>query len=344
MKKISIRDGKYRLINIAVVLIVMAGLILWGHYLSNRHYGAVDPQDKKVLDLIIPDKSSAKKVAGLLYSQDLIHSETAFLSYVRKNGFEEKLLAGHYKLSRSQSLAEIVDIIVSGKIVNIPITIPEGYTISQIGELLVKKEIVTQEDWNAAINKDYDYEFLKNIPANCKEHLEGYLFPDTYFIADNTDAQEIVNQMLNGFNNMWEKDFRGQAANSKLELHQIITLASLIEKEAKIEKERKTISGVIKNRLQKNMLLQIDATVLYSLGKHKDVVFYNDLEIDSLYNTYKHIGLPPGPIACPGRASIDAALNPEKHSYYYYCTKGDGSHVFTSTFDEHLVAKRKYIE
>lgn len=343
MKETNFRSGKFRSITILVVLVVMAGLILWGFNLSKLHYGPINPQDKKYHDILVPENSNAKQVAAILKTNDLIYSETAFLTYVRKSGFDEKLLAGHYRFSRSQNLQEIVDMIVNGRVVNISFTIPEGYTVKQIGEMLVNKGITTAEEWNEAINQDYDYSFLKDIPLEQEARLEGFLFPDTYYISEDTNAKKIVNLMLNSFKNIWEKEFAKQAGNRDMNIKEIITLASLIEKEAKIEKERNTISGVIMNRLQKGMLLQVDATVLYCLSQHKDIITYDDLEVDSFYNTYKYTGLPPGPIACPGRASIDAALNPEKHSFYYYCSRGDGSHCFSITYAEHLSAKNKYI-
>jgi len=340
MKKSNL--GSKRFIIVAV-LVVIALLVSWSFYFSNQKYNPVDPLDTSYLDIIIADNSNAQEVAAILKKNDLIHTETAFLSYVRKNDFDNKLRAGHYKLSRSQSLQEIVDSIVSGRVVNISFTVPEGFTVKQIGNMLVEKGITTEAEWNDAINQEYNYNFLREIPSGQQQHLEGFLFPDTYFISENTNAQEIVKLMLNSFENVWQKEFAGQAENGGMNLLEIITLASLIEKEAKIEKERKTISGVIINRLEKGMLLRIDATVLYCLGEHKNVVTYDDLEVDSIYNTYKYPGLPPGPIASPGRASINAALNPEMHPYFYYCSKGDGSHYFAKTYEEHKRAKNKYI-
>ena len=148
--------------------------------------------------------------------------------------------------------------------------------------------------------------------------------------------------MLDNFATVWNKEYAEQVSVKKLSPHNVIVIASLIEREARIPEERMRISGVIYNRLQKGMPLQIDATVLYSLGEHRETVTYKDLEINSPYNTYKNVGLPPGSIASPGRAAIDAAINPEQHSYYYYVAKGDGSHYFSSTYAEHLNAKKKY--
>jgi len=344
MREINFRSEKSRLIGVLTVLVVLVGFVSWDFYFINRYYGPVDPEDKSCVDLIIPENSNARQVAAILKTNDLVYSETAFLTYVRKGGFDNKLLAGHYRFSRSQALKEIVDMITNGKVVNISFTIPEGYTVRQIEEMLVKKGIVTEEEWAKAIKENYDYEFLKDIPLGVDNRLEGFLFPDTYLISEDTTAKQIINLILNNFKNVWEKEFAGQACTSNMNIKEIITLASLIEKEAMIDEERKTIAGVIVNRLEKGMLLQIDATVLYCMSEHQDVVTYADLEVDSYYNTYKYAGLPPGPIACPGRASIKAALNPEKHSYFYYCSRGDGSHCFSKTYAEHLRAKNKYID
>jgi UPF0755 protein len=232
--------------------------------------------------------------------------------------------------------------IAQGKVKSSSFTIPEGYTVRQIGELLVKKQICTPQQWQEAIQFDYKYEFLVPGKNGDESRLEGFLFPDTYIIGEKTNAEEIITMMLNNFAAVWNKEYAAQVSAKNFNIHNIMVIASLIEREARIPEERKKISGVIYNRLQKGMPLQIDATVLYSLGEHRDTVTYKDLEINSPYNTYKNVGLPPGAIASPGRAAIDAAISPEQHAYFYYVAKGDNSHYFSSTYAEHLNAKKKY--
>jgi UPF0755 protein len=213
----------------------------------------------------------------------------------------------------------------------------------QIGGLLVSHKICTLAQWNAALEKEYEYDFLQNIAAG-PHCLEGFLFPDTYSLPEDVSAEQVINLMLKNFEKVWNQEFAGTASQKNMSVYKTVTIASMVEREARVNSERKTIAGVIYNRLNQNMPLQIDATVVYALGGHKDVVTYADLEVNSPYNTYKYAGLPPGPISCPGKASLNAALNPEKHSYYYYLAKGDGSHYFSKTYDEHLQAKQKYIK
>ena len=148
--------------------------------------------------------------------------------------------------------------------------------------------------------------------------------------------------MLKRFETVWDEQFAALAKSQNRDVLEVITTASLIEEEAQVATERARVAGVIENRLSRNMLLQIDATVLYALGINKPQVTYADLKVESPYNTYLHLGLPPGPIACPGKAAIQAALHPEQHHYLYYVARGDGSHEFTATFQEHLAAQKRY--
>lgn len=325
-----------------LALFILAGLTLAGYNLIGMQYEPVDVTDKTIKDIVIPEQSSARQIAQILLENDLIHSERAFLTYCKRTGYDSSLKAGHYQFSRSQSLKEIVEAIAQGRIVTITFTIPEGYTVEQIGNLLISKGICTEDDWEEAIKKEYDYPFLQ-YGNNIRNPLEGFLFPDTYRISENTNAQTIIKIMLNNFDSIWQENFAKEAEKTDKNIYEIITIAAMIEKEAMVAEERPTIAGVIENRLKIGMPLQIDATVLYALGKHKDTVYTRDLLVDSPYNTYKYSGLPPGPIASPGQAAIKAALNPEKHDYFYYVAKGDGSHYFSKTHDEHLRAKAKYI-
>jgi len=326
-------------------LLLLLSLTIAGWQIITQQYLPVNPNDKTIIEVRVPENSSAREVAALLKQNGLIRNERVFLSYCRQKGLDKQLKVGLYTFSKSQSLQELALQIAQGKVKSSSFTIPEGYTVRQIGELLINKQICTQEQWKQALQANYNYDFITPIkPGQTadEKRLEGYLFPETYTINEKTSAQDIINIMLESFAAVWNKEYAGQAGEKKLSLHKTIIIASLIEREARVSEERKRISGVIYNRLQKGMPLQIDATVLYSLGEHRETVTYKDLENNSPYNTYKNAGLPPGPIASPGRASIDAAINLEQHSYYYYVAKGDNSHYFSSTYAEHLAAKKKY--
>lgn len=333
------RTGRVMLVSLG--LLVLLGFM--GFQLMVQQYAAVDPGDKTYVDIIIPEGSSAADISEILYQNNLIHNEKAFLAYLRHKGCDGSLQVGHYRLSRSQSTEEIVSDLMKGRVVNISFTIPEGYTVDQIGELLENREICSKEQWQAAISKPYDYDFLEQSAAAGGARLEGFLFPDTYSVTDDSTAEQVVAMMLNRFQEVWQANFASQARQEGKNVYDTVIIASMIEREAMVASERPVIAGVIYNRLKQGMLLQIDATVLYCLNEDKEVVQYADLEVDSPYNTYIYPGLPPGPIACPGKASLEAALNPQKHSYYYYVARGDGSHEFSRTYNEHLAAKRKYI-
>ncbi len=344
MRGINTKLGQVGLIFL-LALFILGGLFLFNQKFMNGQYEPVDISDHTVKDIVIPEQSTARQIAQLLLDNDLIHSEKAFLNYCKHTGYDSVLKAGHYQFSRSQSLMEIAEAIAKGQIVTITFTIPEGYTVEQIGNLLVNRGLCTQDNWDEAINLKYDgVNFIKYGDNNIRQPLEGFLFPDTYRIPETATAQDIIEMMLKNFTVVWKNNFAIEAEKSGMSIFDIITIASMIEKEAMVGDERTIISGVINNRLKINMSLQIDATVLYALGQHKNVVLYRDLDIDSPYNTYLYPGLPAGPIASPGQAAIAAALNPQKHDYLYYVATGDGRHYFANTYEEHLRAKAKYIK
>lgn len=328
--------------HIALGLLFLLCLTVSGwQYLSHQCL-PVNANDTSLVEVRLPESISARQVAVLLKQNGLIRNESVFLGYLYQKGIEKQLKAGLYAFSKSQSLPELAGQIAQGKVKTTAFTVPEGYTVHQIGELLVSKQICTEQQWDEALKQNYNYDFLlPGVPAD-EKRLEGFLFPDTYNIDDQTSAQDVINMMLKRFSDVWNSDYASVADTKQLKVRNVIIIASLVEREAQVAEERPVIAGVIYNRLQKGMPLQIDASVLYCLGKHQDTVTYQDLAINSPYNTYKYYGLPPGPIASPGRAAIEAALNPENNNYYYYVAKGDGSHYFSSTYAEHLIAKRKY--
>lgn len=321
----------------ALLLLALVVVQAW-----NVQCSPVSPQDQTPVDIVVPEKSSAGEVGQILKQGGLIRSAKSFRFYCRWKGLAGSLKPGHYRFNRSQSMPEMASSIAQGKVVSITITIPEGYTIDRIGRLLVDKNIVVLSDWQAALKQNYDYSFLPPPGGKREQRLEGFLFPDTYTIEEGSKAEQIVNMMLGRFQRAWEGELAGLAQERKKTPLQVVTIASLIEKEARVDAERETISGVIKNRLDRGMALQMCSTVLYCLKQDKDVLSIADTKIDSPYNTYKYPGLPPGPIASPGEASLRAALNPQKHSYLYFVAKGDGSHYFSKTLEEHNAALKKY--
>lgn len=329
---------------LAVLFIILMVITFLGIKASNQQYLPVDPNNKTPVDIYISADVTARQVALILEENGVIRNQKTFLSYCRKEKLDTRLKPGHYTFNRSQPLAQIAHSIAEGQVVKIKVTIPEGYCVKEIGAMLVEKRVCSEESWQEAINADYPYDFLKKVPGNSKYKLEGFLFPDTYYIEEGTTSHEIINMMLQNFTQVWENDFAGQAKAKNMDVYETIILASLIEEEAMHDDERQTISGVIHNRLRDGMYLQLCPTVLYCYDQKKTVLNDADLDIESPYNTYRHPGLPPGPISNPGKASIAAALNPEKNSYYFYVSKGDGSHYFSRTYQEHLQAMSRYLQ
>lgn len=289
---------------------------------------------------VLPNTSSSQ-IAQALYQEGLIRNPTAFLIYLRYSGSDRSLKAGEYNLSDTMSIQEIVQELCQGVVNYTKVTIPEGYTLDQIESVLLEKGLIDQERFRKVIRESqFAFDFLQDSLPD-ENRLEGFLFPATYNITKGMTELEIIEMMLKCFERNVNPDIRQKAALQGLSVPDLVTLASIVEKEARLAEERPVIAGVLFNRLRINMPLQVDATIQYALGQHRDRIYYQDLEVESPYNTYRNLGLPPGPIASPGMSSIEAVLNPAVHDYYYYVAKPDGSHVFSRTLDEHNQAKRR---
>jgi UPF0755 protein len=293
----------------------------------------------------IEKNSGAKKIASILKENGVIKSEFFFLWHIKSKGAATQLKPGRYKFPKGKvTFDSVLAVLLKGEQEEqVTITIPEGYTVKQIAELLEQKGLTTKDEFLDYITglTELPYDYIE-ITGDYRQ-LEGFLFPDTYQIPTSWNNEKIVNKLLNEFDKNWTSEYRERAKELNLTTREIITIASLIEREARVDSERAKISSVIHNRLKKKMLLQIDATVQYLLPEQKERLLYKDLEIDSPYNTYKYIGLPPTAIAAPGFASIKAALYPEDTDYYYYRAKtsGNGEHWFTETLEEHNSYKGK---
>ena len=278
-----------------------------------------------------------KQVSQELFRQNLIRSANAFQAIALIQDKEKLIKVGEYYISPSMLPAEILQRITSGKTVLHSITIPEGYRITEIANLLEEKDLA---DKNIFLQEAKNVELLEGIPTSS---LEGYLFPDTYHFGKRTTEAAIINKMVETFKERaLKQEFLKRAEDLGFSYHEIITLASLIEKETGKDSERKQISSVFHNRLKKNMLLQTDPTVIYVIDFFDGNIRKRDLNIDSPYNTYRYKGLPPGPIANPGLKSIIAALYPATTSNLYFVSKQDGSHKFSATLNEHNRAVQKY--
>ena len=253
------------------------------------------------------------------------------------------LTEGTYEIGTNSTLEEFINSLENGTNGKglIKLTIPEGYSIEDIANVVEEKDICSKDEFLKAVK---NYELPNFVKANDKKryNLEGFLYPDTYLIEKGSDANYIIKIMLNRFGEILKQVKDETKVDIKDDdVEKIINIASMIEKEARVQRDRPLISSVIYNRLEKDMKLQLDAAVIYGLGYHVDVVLNKHLEIDSPYNIYKYKGLPVGPISNPGIDSIKAALLPEKTDYLYYILQKDGSHYFTNNYDDFLKKKKE---
>ena len=295
---------------------------------------------KKDATVTIPEGSGTMQIARILKDEGVITSSLRFALAARLSPYSGKLQYGSFDFQKGMSYQEMLAQMATDgeKRKTISVTIPEGFSVENIIKRLTESGLSDEASLNRALEADYDFAFLKDIKKldGCRYRLQGFLFPATYEFYSDASAEEIVKAMLQCFVDRYQTT--GESYDN---LYDIITIASMVEREAKLDSERATIAGVIENRLAQDMKLQIDATVVYAISDgayNVDRVLYKDLKTDSVYNTYQNKGLPKGPICNPGLASIKAAQHPEKHDYLYYHTdtqKNDGSHIFTKSYEEH---------
>jgi UPF0755 protein len=279
----------------------------------------------------VPSGASMRMAADSLEAAGIIGSAKLFSLYAKVTRRDRSIKAGMYILDRGASWDQIVDALVAGKGIVLTLTIPEGWDLKTIIPTIARVMTVPAADLESA-TRDTALIRRLNVPIPT---LEGYLFPETYLLPESSDALPIVRRLVAEFERRWKPEWNAQLEKLGMTRHQVITLASIIEKEARVATERPTISAVYHNRLKIGMMLQADPTVLYALGRHENRVLYRHLEVQSPYNTYRNVGLPPGPIASPGSASIEAALFPADAPFLYFVAHPDGHHEFTSTVREH---------
>jgi len=292
--------------------------------------------------VMIPKGASTWRIGEDLARAGLVRDARALVIATMLRRAAGRLRHGEYLLAPSQSALQIVDALVKGEVVLHRVTIPEGYTIRQIADLLSVAGLADGDRFlNLALRggRGLRRPGLADLPV---DSLEGYLFPDTYQFARGLETEGLLGAIVDRFETAVGITLRSSAEARGVTLHQLLTVASMIERETRVPDERRIVASVIYNRLAKGMRLEIDATVLYALGRHKDVVTLEDLAVDSPYNTYRYPGLPPGPIANPGLAAITAAAGPAQTPYLFYVLKPDGHHYFSRTLEEHRAAIRRY--
>ncbi|MBI2844417.1 MAG: endolytic transglycosylase MltG [Armatimonadetes bacterium] len=298
--------------------------------------------------VVIPKGVTAVKVSKILAENGLIRFPWSFTLMTRATATADKIKPGAYKLSAMMSVGDILEKLTKGEVAAVWVTIPEGYTARQAADKLAEKASIDRNSFLvAAYSRAKDFNRILDIPSYA---MEGYLFPDTYLVPVEADAQEVIGLMIEAFKSKVAEPFADEVAkiaadnspeSNAAALHRVVIVASMIEREAKTPQDRPLISAVIWNRLRLGMKLEIDATVQYAHGNHRPRLYYRDLELDSPYNTYLYAGLTPGPISNPGLDSIEAALHPAKSNYLYYVARADGSHVFSRTVEQHNAAKKR---
>lgn len=334
------RSGRIRsrgrlnwLLLLIVVLCWMAALVKASLLPPNQG----EPTVKK---FVVPPNATSRMVAQRLQEEGLIRSQDAFLIYLRISGKDRLLKAGEYQLADNLSLPQLVEKLYQGNTTFYQVVIPEGYTLAQIADALESKQLIDRERFSELIERgEFNFRFITDLPAG-PNRLEGFLFPATYQISTDAGEKEIIELMLKRFDRFLTPAVESRCAELGISVREMVTLASMVEREARQPEEQPVIAGVLYNRLKRGMPLQVDATVQYALGKHRERLYYKDLKVDSPYNTYLYGGLPPGPIASPGEGAMQAVLYPAQHNYLYYVAKPDGSHIFSTSLEEHNKARR----
>ena len=315
-----------------IMLCLIAAIAGFIYYYYIPHQKADFGNETKYL--LVRKGETVDKIAGNLESMGALDSKSNFIFFARMTRRDNLLKVGRYAIKPNISISQLIGMIARGESTPINVTIPEGYTMGQIANLLESSAEINNIDFRDAVT---DKKFLDSLKINA-DNLEGYLAPSTYNMYFMENAHRVVHRMVSHFFESLPDSFEIKANRLGLTLHQAITLASMVEKEAVLDEERPIIASVYLNRLRIGMKLDCDPTVIYALGGLGRPLLRDDLNVESPYNTYRNLGLPPGPIANPGTKALDAAINPAKTGYLYFVANGDGRHIFSYTLDDHNTA------
>jgi UPF0755 protein len=330
-------------ISISVIAIL---LVLFAFSLMQ----SANPWDRTNYEISIPKGASTNSIQTILEKKGVLRRQSSFAFAARVLRVSKSIQAGKYKFSPSDPLYLVLWKLKTGdvtqpELVRRMVTFPEGTSIYKMGEALRKHKISNPDKFQGLVKEGITeelrarhWEIFKYIPS---ESLEGYLYPDTYWFFEKGEVEDLVEVMLARFEAVVLPFWRKASKDTKYNLHEIITLASIVEKEAQVPSERAIVSSVYHNRMNKNMFLAACPTIKYALDEPTKKVYYEQLDVKSPYNTYKNKGLPPGPICNPGIESIKAAVYPAKTNYYYFVAQKDGSHIFSATWGQHQNARSK---
>lgn len=323
---------KRYLLAAAALLVIMAAVgstwLLLGAGSPYKGYGTAEQFVE------IPPGAGPSAIGRRLRTAGIVRDELSFRVALWRSGQARRLQAGEYRFDRAMSANEVIAVLARGEVFLRPITFPEGLTIRQMSQVYERAGLGPAAEFVQAAARG---SLVHGIDPAASD-LEGYLFPDTYTLPRQATATQLVERMVTAFKDALTPELIERAAAQGLSVRQLVALASLVEKETARPEERTIVAAVYANRLKTGMPMQADPTVIYAVeraGRYDGNLRREDLRFDSPYNTYRYAGLPPGPIASPGRASLEAAANPADVPYLYFVSRNDGSHVFSTTLDEH---------
>ena len=321
---------------LAIVGVLIIGGGLGALYLVPNTFA----QDDGTQVLVIEKGQTGTEIADMLYERGLIRSTQGFKLWLYLSGTNDKLQTGHYQIPNKVTVRELISLLQEGHVESIRVTIPEGYTVGDIAIVLEKNQIMKAKDFLAEAKTYVPYPYMKGTkPATYP--VEGFLFPSTYEIPVGATPRDVIQMMADEMNRYLTPAVKKQIQAQHMSIHDFVTLASIVERESLFDADRPTIAGVFKKRLAHGIPLQSDATISYVLGYAKENVTIGDTQLQSPYNTYVSKGLPPGPIANPGKKSLDAVLYSENTDYLYFVADKEGHNHFSKTYEEHLAAVNK---
>ena len=321
---------------LAIVGVLIIGGGLGALYLVPNTFA----QDDGTQVLVIEKGQTGSEIADMLFERGLIRSTQGFKLWLYLSGTNDKLQTGHYQIPNKVTVRELISLLQEGHVESIRVTIPEGYTVGDIAIVLEKNQIMKAKDFLAEAKTFVPYPYMKGTrPATYP--VEGFLFPSTYEIPVGATPRDVIQMMADEMNRYLTPAVKKQIQAQHMSIHDFVTLASIVERESLFDADRPTIAGVFKKRLAHGIPLQSDATISYVLGYAKENVTIGDTQLQSPYNTYVSKGLPPGPIANPGKKSLDAVLHSENTDYLYFVADKEGHNHFSKTYEEHLAEVNK---
>jgi UPF0755 protein len=330
---------RHRRISRTAVVLLLIGTVFLFAVIREVTFLYIPPDRERVQKVLeIPEGTTLRETARLLFQNSLITRVESFVLVGKLLAIERRIIPGEYAFHTQMLPLEIIALIKSGRVIQYEITIPEGYTLAQIGRVVEEKGLARPDEF---IRKATDPAFIQSLGYHA-DSLEGYLYPESYFFSKRVGSEGILRALVKRFEAVYTPEMEKRAEEIGLTRPEVVTLASIIEKETSVDEERLLVSAVFHNRIKRKIPLQSDPTVIYGLPHFNGNLTRKNLRARSPYNTYRVKGLPPGPIANPGKGSLLAALYPAAVDYLYFVSKNNGTHYFSATLAEHNRAVQKY--